>query len=458
MANCKNCGAEMPQGSLFCQSCGAQVSQEVSPPPQVVAQPEVPQQPYTQQAPPMQQATQVFTPPPVQAEPWAAPQQESQPAPPKPAQALPPETADTRQATQVFAAPPPRPEVPPVKAPDDKTKPAPAQAAYPIAPPRPSVQGGGAPAGSLAVEKSGGRLFVERFVGLIVGGVFLISAAVLVLPYLGTSNAFANLWYSAASMIPLAMAVALTWHACGPDLSVGYVALLPSAFAAATGDFVTGIIIGLAAALVVGFINGGLIYGLRLPSALVSLVVAFLVYFFIGMVTNMQTGGLDTLLGPDVVPYVLLIGAVLAVIVVACYNAFTKVGKPIEKRTDRDRRSITLLFAYPIAAVLAGIGGIMYTTRTMAFTAGVSFGFPQIALVWAVLACTRLCDNRIGTAIGALVAVIISACTSMGFTYMGLPVYAVQFLLILTALCLLVPAGLARWPFGKNSETRPLQQ
>lgn len=459
MANCKNCGAELPQGSVFCQSCGGQVSGETAAaPPQV----DVPQQP------PVQQATQVFVPPvvppdpmpyaqPAPAQQWAqAP--ESTPEPPPPPQA----GRTPGQATQVFK--PPVPPAPQAGVPDGKTRPVAAPPpAFPLAPSSGTGAHGSAPAGSLAVKKSGGRLFVECFLGLIIGGVMLLCAVTLLLPYMGASNFMFSWWNSFASTIPFAMALALTWHASGPDLSIGHVATLPAAFMALTGDMATGIILGLVAAIIVGFINAGFIYGLRLPSSLVSLVTAFLVYAFVGLLSDGQATTLNDIILPGLSSVLPIAVVAVAVVVVACYNGFTKVGVPFEKRTGREHRAVTMMLAYPLASVLAGLGGVLYAARTMVFTYTPNFSFTQIALVWAVLACTRLCDNRIGTAIGALAAALLSASAVMGlsmtqiFTF-GLGGFAIQLFLCLMVLVLLIPAGLARWPFGKNSETRPLQQ
>lgn len=451
MAFCNRCGSALPEDSGFCLQCGAPVATLQPPPPAPGAAP--PAAPPPAYVPP---APGACAPPPAYAPP-APPQAAYTPpvsAPPPSVPAPPPAGAEASvPAPAAEDAGADEEDTPPAKKADGAPRPV-------VPPPFPLASAQGAdtpPPGALQVQKSGGRLFVERFVGVFPAGIFFLFAMALAVASIMRQDAVQVLLVSYFMAIPLAMAMAVSWRACGPDLSAGYLAMLPPMFIWASGNVEVGIIIGLVAAIALGFVNGALIYGFRLPSTLVTLGVGMLVAGFSALVTNYQPKMLNFRMDTATVLLVAVGVFVVAVGGAFCYIFFTRLRVPFARRTDKDRRSITLLFAYPIAGLLAGLGGVLYALRTASFTASPVYGLSPIALIWAVLACSSLCDNRVGPVIGGIVATVIYAFTNTGLLVLGDNVSSTFVFAVMTAV-LLIPAGLARWPFGKQASTHYLQQ
>jgi ribose transport system permease protein len=236
--------------------------------------------------------------------------------------------------------------------------------------------------------------------------------------------------------VPLAILAAcqtLTMLTGGIDLSVGYVASM-SGFVTATfvtqpGGWLFGVVVAIAAAVVVGLVNGIGVGVFRVHPLIVTLGTGFVVLGFsnVWQLKMLQTGAgmppeLRTLgsgLFGDVVPYSLLVFIPLGLILMLGLRR-TGYGRmlyalgdnPTAARLSGVRSWQVLVVLYVISAVLAAIAGLIFAglSNTASVTLVAAQLLPSVAA--AVIGGTSILGGRgsfSGTILGTLILTVLSA-------------------------------------------------
>ena len=244
--------------------------------------------------------------------------------------------------------------------------------------------------------------------------------------------------------IPLAILAAcqtLTMLTGGIDLSVGYVASM-TGFVTATfvnqpGGWVLGIAVAIAAAVLVGLVNGIGVGVFRVHPLIMTLGMGLVVFGFanVWQLQTVQTGtGLPIELRTlgvgffaNVIPNSLVVFVPLALIIIVGLRR-TGYGRtlyaigdnPVASRLAGVRSWQVLLVLYVISGVLAGVAGLLYAG--LGGIASVTLVQSQLlpAVAAAVIGGTSILGGRggySGTIIGAMILVVLTAL----LTIIGLP-------------------------------------
>lgn len=243
--------------------------------------------------------------------------------------------------------------------------------------------------------------------------------------------------------IPLAIlagAQTLTMLTAGIDLSVGYVASMVG-FVTATLVAPLGVPLAILVALVVGAI-AGLISGVgvgvfRVHPLIMTLGMGLVVFGFsnVWQLQTLQTGsGVPEVLRTlgvgllwDVLPYSLVVFVPLAALILIGLRRsgygrllFAIGDNPIAARLSGARAWQVLVVLYVIAAVLAGIAGLLYTGlgNAASVTLVQSQLLPSVAA--AVIGGTSIMGGR-GTFMGTIVGACILTVLTALLTILGLP-------------------------------------
>lgn len=318
-------------------------------------------------------------------------------------------------------------------------------------PPPPPVYDPTAPAETAG--RSSYRWFFENITGFILMG-FILAFALIVggqsSAYFSAAN-LRSLLQSFCVLAPYAAGLALTARTCGPDLSMGAVALYSAMLMAAGAPFPLALLAG----IIAGFINGVLVWLFKLPALIVTLVTGQILLGAVYFSTGMQAVVLEG--GRQVSPAIFFAVALFTLAAGFIYVCLTPAGTPFDKRPAGGRRPLTFLFAYPLAGVLAAFGGVLAIMRLGAFVPGGGLGYGgtlvDLLFIWAAIASSRLLDNRVAPVLYAALAAFVLALLDNGMAFAGFDTLIQGYLKAVLCLLMLFCAGLARWPFGKNQPT-----
>lgn len=236
--------------------------------------------------------------------------------------------------------------------------------------------------------------------------------------------------------VPLAILAGcqtLTMLTGGIDLSVGFVASM-AGFVTATfinqpGGWPLGVAIALAAAVLVGLVNGMAVGVFRVHPLIVTLGMGLVVLGFsnVWQLRMLQTGAgipvelktLGTGLWADVVPYSLIVFVPVALIIILGLRRsgygrmlYALGDNPVAARLSGVRSWQVLLVLYVISAVLAAIAGLIYAglNQTASVKLVANELLPSVAA--AVIGGTSILGGRgtyTGTVMGALILTVLSA-------------------------------------------------
>lgn len=295
------------------------------------------------------------------------------------------------------------------------------------------------------------RWFFENIPGFILLGLILIFALVVggrSPHFFGGAN-LRNLGQSLCVLIPYATGVAITARASGPDLSIGSVALYAALLLAAGAPFPAALLAG----AVAGFVNGVLVWLFKLPALIVTLVTGQIIMGAVYFATRLQPVVLE---GGRPMPAGFFFAVGLFTLAAGfIYVLLTPAGTPFSKRGQG--RSLTFLFAYPIAGILAAFGGVLSVMKMGAFApAGyVAYGGTLVDLlfIWAAIASSRLLDGRVAPVLYAALATFVLALLENALAFAGFDAVLQGYLKAVLCLLMLFCAGLARRPFGKAPPT-----
>ncbi len=245
----------------------------------------------------------------------------------------------------------------------------------------------------------------------------------------------------------LAIGVTLVIIAGGIDLSSGSVVALSAMVAASLAQMsdvasavypsltdlpaVVPIAAGLIVGALAGLLNGTLIVTTGIPAFIVTLGMMVSARGLARFYTHGQPVSMLTdsylWLGSGAKPVVVFLGAALIFHVVLRYTRFGKCvyaigGNPVAARVSDINLNGTLVMVYTLAGLLAGLGGVIASSRAQTGQSGMGMSYELDAIAAAVIGGTSLSGGvgRItGTVIGALILGVISS----GFTFLGVDAY-----------------------------------
>lgn len=301
---------------------------------------------------------------------------------------------------------------------------------------------------------SGGlTFFCEKVVGLIPIGLLLIATIVIMIisiilqPHFATNfgKLFPSTWLPTVGLM---VGAALTVRAWGLDFSLPYVAMIGGLVYASTHS----ILLAMLVCLMIGAINGGLLWLLKLPSY--TMIAIAVILAAIGMFANggspikleMAEAATNTALTVSIITMVILIvGAFL-------YVVFTPLGKPRAARKPDRTTQLTQFLAYALAALLAGVGGVILVVRMGTFTSA-AFGYTDLSLmilVWAALNSSKWFDNRFVPILLALLVHTMIRITMLCLIYIGAGSAVYYLVNGIFVLLFVAAAGIAGLPAKKG--------
>ena len=296
------------------------------------------------------------------------------------------------------------------------------------------------------MEKSGVKtilknIFSIKEVGILIPLVLIVVITSIINPVFATTTNLVNVMRSISFTVIGAVGMTFILTGGGLDLSVGSVLAL--------GGMVTGyalavlqlpvpiaIMFGLAAALIAGLINGFIIAKLRIPSLIVTL----------GMmniargVVNVMSRGRPYSGFPD--SFIMIAQRNVFGIPLSVYIAFVivVVGHFVLKHTVFGR-SITAIggneetarisginitfykiMSYVIAAVVAGIAGILIASRLSSSQANAGMGWEMTVIASVVIGGTSMYGGS-GTIIGTVIGVAIMEVLTVSMTMLRIDAY-----------------------------------
>lgn len=221
----------------------------------------------------------------------------------------------------------------------------------------------------------------------------------------------------------------------GIDLSVGSVLALSGVVAAMASPYgpIPAILAALAAALLVGLINGLLVTKLQILPFIATLATMLGVRGIVYIITDqksvsMNDGGRFTLIANSrlfglPVPVIVLFVSVLVCMYVARYTrigmSFYSVGGNEEAARMMGLRVHKVkIIAYMLSALFAGINGVLLASRLNAGQAVAGEGWEMIAIASAALGGTRL-TGGVGKFSGTFFGILIIGIINTIFNYQG---------------------------------------
>ncbi|KFX30118.1 ABC transporter permease [Ralstonia solanacearum] len=245
----------------------------------------------------------------------------------------------------------------------------------------------------------------------------------------------------------LAIGVTLVIIAGGIDLSSGSVVALSAMVAASLAQMpdvanavypsladlpaVVPIAAGLIVGALVGLVNGALIVTTGIPAFIVTLGMMVSARGLARFYTHGQPVSMLTdsylWLGSGAKPVVVFLGAALVFHVVLRYTRFGKCiyaigGNPVAARVSGINLNGTLVMVYTLAGLLAGLGGVIASSRAQTGQSGMGMSYELDAIAAAVIGGTSL-SGGVGRVTGTVIGALILGIISSGFTFLGVDAY-----------------------------------
>ncbi|AST31828.2 ABC transporter permease [Ralstonia solanacearum] len=245
----------------------------------------------------------------------------------------------------------------------------------------------------------------------------------------------------------LAIGVTLVIIAGGIDLSSGSVVALSAMVAASLAQMpdvanavypsladlpaVVPIAAGLIVGALAGLVNGALIVTTGIPAFIVTLGMMVSARGLARFYTHGQPVSMLTdsylWLGSGAKPVVVFLGAALVFHVVLRYTRFGKCiyaigGNPVAARVSGINLNGTLVMVYTLAGLLAGLGGVIASSRAQTGQSGMGMSYELDAIAAAVIGGTSL-SGGVGRVTGTVIGALILGIISSGFTFLGVDAY-----------------------------------
>lgn len=226
----------------------------------------------------------------------------------------------------------------------------------------------------------------------------------------------------------------------GIDLSVGSLVAVAGTYCAAaislTGNFFVGMLVGVTAATILGFINGFIISRTTIPPFIVTLsmmqIGRGLAYLYsqgkpIKLPNEFGVYGNGSLLG--VIPYPIILMLVFIVVLSVLLNR-TRFGRglyAVGGNTDAARYAginvkKTVLWAYVISGFLAGINGVVWASRLYSGQPTQGQNFEVDAIAAAIVGGVSM-TGGVGTITGTFIGALIIQVLTSGLNFMNVPFY-----------------------------------
>ena len=210
------------------------------------------------------------------------------------------------------------------------------------------------------------------------------------------------------------------------------------------GNFVLALALAMAVGLLLGLINGFLVYWLRVPAIIITIATLNLFYGLLVYATKgtwlygfpdwfMNGISWFTFTGADGYDYGLtlpLICLCATIIFTAVLMNYTRLGRQIYamggNRDAASRLGLNLLklhfYVYGYMGILAGVAAVVQAQITQSVAPNSLFGYELTVLAAVVLGGTSMSGGR-GTLIGTLLGVILLAFLQNGLTLLGVSSY-----------------------------------
>ena len=210
------------------------------------------------------------------------------------------------------------------------------------------------------------------------------------------------------------------------------------------GNFVLALALAMAVGLLLGLINGFLVYWLRVPAIIITIATLNLFYGLLVYATKgtwlygfpdwfMNGISWFTFTGADGYDYGLTLPLIClgaTIIFTAVLMNYTRLGRQIYamggNRDAASRLGLNLLklhfYVYGYMGILAGVAAVVQAQITQSVAPNSLFGYELTVLAAVVLGGTSMSGGR-GTLIGTLLGVILIAFLQNGLTLLGVSSY-----------------------------------
>ncbi len=210
------------------------------------------------------------------------------------------------------------------------------------------------------------------------------------------------------------------------------------------GNFVLALALAMAVGLLLGLINGFLVYWLRVPAIIITIATLNLFYGLLVYATKgtwlygfpdwfMNGISWFTFTGADGYDYGLTLPLIClgaTIIFTAVLMNYTRLGRQIYamggNRDAASRLGLNLLklhfYVYGYMGILAGVAAVVQAQLTQSVAPNSLFGYELTVLAAVVLGGTSMSGGR-GTLIGTLLGVILLAFLQNGLTLLGVSSY-----------------------------------
>ncbi|MDV5356045.1 ABC transporter permease [Kosakonia sp. SMBL-WEM22] len=210
------------------------------------------------------------------------------------------------------------------------------------------------------------------------------------------------------------------------------------------GNFVLALTLAMAVGLLLGLINGFLVYWLRVPAIIITIATLNLFYGLLVYATKgtwlygfpdwfMNGVNWFTFTGADGYDYGLTLPLIClgaTIIFTAVLMNYTRLGRQIYamggNRDAASRLGLNLLrlhfYVYGYMGILAGVAAVVQAQITQSVAPNSLFGYELTVLAAVVLGGTSMSGGR-GTLIGTLLGVILLAFLQNGLTLLGVSSY-----------------------------------
>jgi ribose transport system permease protein len=226
----------------------------------------------------------------------------------------------------------------------------------------------------------------------------------------------------------------------GIDLSVGSLVAVAGTYCAATitftNNFVLGLLVGISTAAVLGLVNGFIISRTSIPPFITTLammqIARGLAYLYsqgkpIRLPNEFGEYGNGSLFG--IIPYPIIL-MVIAVVVVSVLLYRTRFGRSLyavggnidaAKYAGINVKN-TVLLAYLISGILAGINGVVWSSRLYSGQPTQGINFEVDAIAAAIVGGVSMAGG-LGTIFGTFMGAFIIQVLTSGLNFMNVPFY-----------------------------------
>ena len=251
--------------------------------------------------------------------------------------------------------------------------------------------------------------FLDGYLGIVLVGLLLILPRLIgvLSPHFASLANMENLASSFTYTGLIALAVALTSRAKGPDISVSaqmmLAGIITAKVVAASGSLAGGLLLAIVICAALGAVIGVVTMYLKAPAIFVSAAVYVVIWIASGPLANglnptILTASIKYFDIPVWAPYAILFVAFVGVLLLVM---LTRLRKTVYSR-DKSPAAIYII-PYVISGVLAALAGMLVLYRFQ--YAGSSIGYSGLLFplfIAGYIACSRLFDNGFMPAILAL--------------------------------------------------------